>query len=91
MAKIVRMTYARLSKQRVDQFENERVEATAELEPGDKPAMVMQNLKRFVDAQLGLGPSEFDLREAKRIVEEYGEFNVNELFVEAEPKSRKTR
>jgi hypothetical protein len=41
MAKIVRMTYARLSKQRV--------------------------------------------------VGEYGEFNVNELFVEAEPESRKTR
>lgn len=91
MAKIKKLVYARLSKHRVDQFENERVEATVELEPGDKPAVVMQNLKRFVDAQLRLGPSEFELQEAQRIIEEYGSFNVNELFTEVEPRGKKTR
>ena len=73
MAKITEVTYERLSRERVRQYENERVCATATVDKGENPAIVLQALKRFVDQQLGLGPTEEELNEARKLIAQYDE------------------
>lgn len=80
MAKITQITYERLSNQRVEKFENERISATATVEDGDNPAVVAQRLKKFVDSQLDLGPTEEELRLAHKLISDYGDWNDDPFF-----------
>lgn len=75
MAKITTVTYERLSNQRVGKFENERIAATATVDEGENPAVVAQRLKRFVDTQLGLGPTEDEIRQAHELIRTYGDWS----------------
>lgn len=71
MAKITEVRYSRLSTRRVDRFENERMEAAAIIDDGENPAVVVQWLKRFVDQQLGLGPTKEELNAARKLIRDW--------------------
>ena len=54
-------------------YQSERMEAEYVLEGGETPEQGLAEVKRFVKAQLGLGPSEDELEAARQLLSEAGE------------------
>lgn len=51
-------------------YESERVGVSVEVDDGDDPVECLHNARRFVNRQLGLGPTDDQVAEARRILEE---------------------
>lgn len=69
--KITQVTYERLTKHRVDQYENERASCTVELNGGD-PAEAFAIAQHEVEKQLGLLPSDDEVSWAKQVLRKVG-------------------
>lgn len=69
------VTYSRLSKKGCAIYENQRVEATAEVGPGMTPEEALAEARAFVLKALDLGPSKSEYDRAKATVDEYKAIN----------------
>ncbi len=69
--KIKTVTYSRLKT--TAQYENERVEATAEVGAREDATEALSQVRAFVMNELGLGPTKSEYKAAKAIVDTYKE------------------
>ena len=67
--KLLTLTYRRIHN--LGNYENEQLEATAEVGVGEEPARVLRELKKFVQRHIGIGPSKKDIIKAKKILEDW--------------------
>lgn len=53
-------------------YETERLEAEFEIDRGQEPEEALRECKKFVQKQLGIGPSDDEIEAAKEILREEG-------------------
>lgn len=71
---ITAVKYGRIKS--LPNYENERMEVEVELKDGQTPEAALIEAKRFVKTQLGLGPSDKDVKAARQLLIEAGELSA---------------
>lgn len=70
--RVVEVTYERLTKHRVGQYENERAACTVRVEEGESAVDAMELAKYTVEEQLGLLPDESEVNNALTVLRKVG-------------------